>query len=90
MDYLEKLGFDAKKASKQIMVLKSEAKNKLLKNRISKEIIKEEILNPMKEEHDKAIKCFIKRDVPHCLVDGGIAQVLGCFIGKIEELMEDK
>ncbi len=57
---------------------------------IPKSKIKEQILNPMKEEHDKAITGFMKRDIPQCLEDGGIAQVLGCFIGKIEELMEDK
>ena len=44
----------------------------------------------MKEEHDKAIKGFIKRDIPQCIEDGGIAQELGYFIGKIEELLEKR
>ena len=52
--------------------------------------IKEQILNPMKEEYDKAITDFMKRDIPQCIEDGGIAQVLGYFIGRIEEFMEDK
>lgn len=60
------------------------------KHFIPKSKIKENILNPMKEEHDKAIKSFMKRDIPQCIEDGGIAQVLGHFIGKIEELLEDK
>lgn len=59
------------------------------KHFIPKSKIKEKILNPMKEEHDKAITGFMKRDIPQCIEDGGIAQVLGCFIGKIEELMGD-
>ena len=53
-------------------------------------LIEEKILNPMKEEHDKAIKGFIKRDIPQCIEDGGIAQELGYFIGKIEELLEKR
>lgn len=59
-------------------------------NVIRKVILKEEILNPMKEEHDKAIKGFLKRDIPQCIEGGGIAQVLGYFIGKIEELLEEE
>lgn len=53
-------------------------------------LIEEKILNPMKEEHDKAIKGFIKRDIPQCIEEGGIAQELGYFIGKIEELLEKR
>lgn len=53
-------------------------------------LVEEKILNPMKEEHDKAIKGFIKRDIPQCIEDGGIAQELGYFIGKIEELLEKR
>jgi hypothetical protein len=51
--------------------------------------IKEQLLKPMKEEHDKAITGFMKRDIPYCIEDGGIAQELGYFIGKIEELLEE-
>lgn len=57
---------------------------------IPKSLVEEKILNPMKEEHDKAIKGFIKRDIPQCIEDGGIAQELGYFIGKIEELLEKR
>ena len=53
-------------------------------------LVEEKILNPMKEEHDKAINGFIKRDIPQCIEDGGIAQELGYFIGKIEELLEKR
>lgn len=53
-------------------------------------LVEEKILNPMKEEHDKAIKGFMKRDIPQCIEDGGIAQELGYFIGKIEELLEKR
>lgn len=53
-------------------------------------LVEEKILNPMKEEHDKAIKGFIKRDIPQCIEDGGIAQELRYFIGKIEELLEKR
>ena len=49
-------------------------------NSIPVSLIKEKILEPMKEEHDKAIKGFIKRDIPQCIKDGGIAQELGYFI----------
>lgn len=57
---------------------------------IHKSLIEEKILNSMKEEHDKAIEGFIKRDIPQCIEDGGIAQELGYFIGKIEELLEKR
>lgn len=57
---------------------------------IPKALVEEKILNPMKEEYDKAIKGFIKRDIPQCIEDGGIAQDLGYFIGKIEELLEKR
>lgn len=60
------------------------------KNYIPVSLVEEKILNPMKEEHDKAIKGFIKRDIPQCIEDGGIAQELGYFIGKIEELLEKR
>lgn len=59
-------------------------------NFIPVSLVEEKILNPMKEEHDKAIKGFIKRDIPQCIEDGGIAQELGYFIGKIEELLEKR
>ena len=59
-------------------------------NYIPVSLVEETILNPMKEEHDKAIKGFIKRDIPQCIEDGGIAQELGYFIGKIEELLEKR
>ena len=61
-----------------------------LENSIPVSLIEEKILNPMKEEHDKAIKGFIKRDIPQCIEEGGIAQELGYFIGKIEELLEKR
>ena len=61
-----------------------------INNYIPVSLIKEKILEPMKEEHDKAIKGFIKRDIPQCIEDGGIAQELGYFIGKIEELLEKR
>ena len=61
-----------------------------IRDYIPKSKIKEQILKPMKEEHNKAITGFMKRDIPYCLEDGGIAQELGYFIGKIEELLEDK
>ena len=61
-----------------------------LENSIPVSLIEEKILNPMKEEHDKAIKGFMKRDIPQCIEDGGIAQELGYFIGKIEELLEKR
>lgn len=35
-----------------------------LENSIPVSLVEEKILNPMKEEHDKAIKGFIKRDIP--------------------------
>lgn len=60
------------------------------KNYIQKSLVEEKILNPMKEEHDKAINGFMKRDIPQCIEDGGIAQELGYFIGKIEELLEKR
>lgn len=50
--------------------------------------LREEVLNPMKEAHDKAIKGFIKADAPECSKYSTIAQELGYFIGKIEELIE--
>ena len=66
-------------------------KNKELKeNSLPVSLVEEKILNPMKEEHDKAIKGFIKRDIPQCIEEGGIAQELGYFIGKIEELLEKR
>lgn len=61
-----------------------------LDNSIPVSLVEEKILNPMKEEHDKAIKGFIKRDIPQCIEDGGIAQELGYFIGEIEELLEKR
>lgn len=61
-----------------------------LENSIPVSLVEETILNPMKEEHDKAIKGFIKRDIPQCIEDGGIAQELGYFIGKIEEVLEKR
>lgn len=81
-----------------------EEENKTLKNVVSEifnsedvtdtyipvSLVEEKILNPMKEEHDKAIKGFMKRDIPQCIEDGGIAQELGYFIGKIEELLEKR
>lgn len=62
----------------------------LEENSILVSLVEEKILEPMKEEHDKAIKGFIKRDIPQCIEDGGIAQELGYFIGKIEELLEKR
>ena len=59
-------------------------------NYIPVSLLEEKILEPMKEEHDKAIRGFIKRDIPQCIEDGGIAQELGYFIGKIEELLEKR
>lgn len=53
-------------------------------------LVEEKILEPMKKEHDKAIEGCIKRDIPQCVEDAGIAQELGYFIGKIEELLEKK
>lgn len=81
-----------------------EEENKTLKNVVSEifnsedvtdtyipvSLVEEKILNPMKEENDKAIKGFMKRDIPQCIEDGGIAQELGYFIGKIEELLEKR
>ena len=61
-----------------------------LENSIPVSLVEEKILNPMKEEHDKAIKGFIKRDIPQCIEEGGIAQELRYFIGKIEELLEKR
>lgn len=69
--------------------LKGEYKH-LLDDYIPVSLVEEKILNPMKEEHDKAINGFIKRDIPQCIEDGGIAQELGYFIGKIEELLEKR
>lgn len=63
---------------------------KIIDNSIPVSLVEEKILNPMKEEHDKAINGFIKRDIPQCIEDGGIAQELGYFIGKIEELLEKR
>lgn len=51
--------------------------------------LKEEVLNPMKEAHDKAIKGFIKTDAPECSKYSTMAQELGYFIGKIEELIAE-
>lgn len=68
-------------------IIADEMVSKIKENYIEKSLIKEKILNPMKEEHDKAIKGFIKRNIPQCIEDGGIAQELGYFIGKIEELL---
>lgn len=67
-----------------------EEQNEVNANSIPVSLVEEKILNPMKEEHDKAIKGFIKRDIPQCIEDGGIAQELGYFIGKIEELLEKR
>lgn len=50
--------------------------------------IKELILNPMIEEYNKAIEGFMKRDITQCAIDGEIAQELGYFIGKIEDLLK--
>ena len=61
-----------------------------INNYIPVSLVEEKILNPMKEEHDKAINGFIKRDIPQCIEEGGIAQELGYFIGKIEELLEKR
>lgn len=52
--------------------------------------LKEEVLNPMKEGHDKAIKGFISTDAPECGIYSTIAQELGYFIGKIEELIDEE
>ena len=57
---------------------------------IPKSKIKEIILIPMKEEHDKAMKEFIKKDIPQCVIAADVAQELSYFIGKIEELLEEK
>lgn len=62
----------------------------LQQNYISKSKIKEIILIPMKEEHDKAMKEIMKKDTPQCVNAGDVAQELGYFIGKIEELLEEK
>ena len=52
--------------------------------------LKEDILNPMKEAHDKAIKGFIETDAPElCGIYSTIAQELGYFIGKMEELIKE-
>lgn len=59
-----------------------------LANSIPISKLKEEVLNPMKEGHDKAIKGFITTDAPECGKYSAIAQELGYFIGKIEELLE--
>lgn len=50
--------------------------------------LREEVLNPMKEAHDKEIKGFIKADAPECSKYFTIVQELVHFIGKIEELIE--
>lgn len=59
-----------------------------LANSIPISKLKEEVLNLMKEAHDKAIKGFISTDVPECGKYSAMAQELGYFIGKIEELLE--
>ena len=69
---------------------KKNQRNRIELDYIPVSLVEEKILNPMKEEHDKAIKGFIKRDIPQCIEDGGIAQELGYFIGKIEELLEKR
>lgn len=51
-------------------------------------VIQNKILNPMKEEHDKAIKEFMKKEIPECIAGGEVAQTLGYFIGEIEELLK--
>lgn len=91
-------------ASANNRIMELEKENKTLKNVVSEifnsedvtdkyipvSLVEEKILNPMKEEHDKAIKGFIKKDIPQYIEDGGIAQELGYFIGKIEELLEKR
>ena len=57
-------------------------------NYIPKSKIKKFILDPMKEEHDKAINEFMKKGIPQCISAGDVAQELGYFIGKIEELLK--
>ena len=71
-------------------IIADEMVSMIKENYIQVSLVEEKILNPMKEEHDKAIKGFIKRDIPQCIEDGGIAQELGYFIGKIEELLEKR
>lgn len=71
-------------------IIADEMVSMIKENYIPVSLVEEKILNPMKEEHDKAIKGFIKRDIPQCIEDGGIAQELGYFIGKIEELLEKR
>ena len=62
----------------------------LKKEFIPKSKIKEEILIPMKEEHDKAIKECLNTDILERAKAGAVAQELSYFIGKIEELLEGK
>lgn len=65
------------------------AKNKELKEEsIPVALIKEKILKPMVEEHDRIIKNILEKDLPNRLEDGGVAQDLGYFIEKMEELLE--
>ena len=61
-----------------------------LRDYIPISVIQNKILNPMKEEHDKAINDFMKKEIPECIAGGEVAQALGCFIGKIEELLEER
>lgn len=78
-DYLEKYEYHKKQ---------NESLSKEFSNCIPISKLKEEVLNLMKEAHDKAIKGFIKTDAPECSKYSAIAQELGYFIGKIEELIE--
>ena len=80
-DYLEKYEYHKKQ---------NESLSKEFSNCISILKLKEEVLNPMKEAHDKAIKGFIKTDAPECVVYSAIAQELVFFIGKIEELLKSE
>lgn len=60
-----------------------------LDNSIPTSVIQNKILNPMKEEHNKAIKEFMKKEIPECIAGGEVAQTLGYFIGEIEELLKE-
>ena len=59
-------------------------------NYIPVSLVEENILKPMVEEHDRIIKNILEKDLPNRLEDGGIAQDLGYFIEKIEELLEKR
>ena len=88
IDYYEQLIKELEEENMQLEAIKDEAIRRYNFESIPVSLVEEKILEPMKEEHDKAIKGFIKRDIPQCIEDGGIAQELGYFIGKIEELLE--